>query len=947
MSDSFSLNLSGRGFNSKTALEKKPSLSFSSALNVFSKDQSTDSAKQSPPPTVPSIPTSVHKDQCNKTETCVKSIAFSNNQSPQLDKMQGKHDSSSEHLPPSSPESVLNQVRMFENYFQKNNSSQELKGPLVSSKQKLVETFESGNQKPLPEKDSKEAVPDILQNGTAKTITNSHDDVNKMTESDNSDCSEDVIVPMKNTKYKTFSALPRSSAPRILDSFSIWDSMDSIVTENQNKDSQLKKKTVSHVSSAPNDAVKEEVIIPTKKTSVQSLVNHFNYPQDSSKSNSSKTCNDSIVSKGIKVNSENAINHLPKPAVLEETIEPIRKAHITNMSKPLPISFSDIFDIDEVLLIEKMEKKDSKPDLKMTLTGPYSAIVEVSEPVLKPEKKTEDKFMKKPVASLRKSYILNSSRTPEDDNAISEVKDTKPEVCIGIARRLSQCAVPDCIDIMKIPEVVPTETAFHPMEGNIVPQVKDKKFETHMETPSTKRAKAISLLGSMDDDKYSLAPSQKLESKESISERIEVNEDQIISHVKCSVAMSAKPRETDNFEGEIVPLVRKSKTLESRKPVECQEINSSNSEDLNYQLSGENLPKCSLNVVEKKAEVIVDDIIKAAKKEFSQTNVSNVNDPSMVICDITGHTPCNEEKDLPTLTCMETASKSDTLKDSLMQIDEPESGSEMKPHRLSTQKRNLPLIENGTPKPLPRQSRQLSPSHEIEEKSRVKPKIIHRSLPNPSLKPEIQPSAQETNESWVSAGLISPVPFRRSVSSSGRLRNISERDSNKKVNFFSAPCSPMQEQKTIFFKETSTSCLETLLNSELQNSARGRVLPHTPGHNVSRCLPRIPAEEYKFVGRSLPTVPVQSSTLSPFCGHQIEFKAKTWLNQPVLSQVASTKIKSPSVQLQGKNGNTRKPTICCTLQSSSCLYFIYTLAMQKIGTIKITGNLKSKDTHIH
>ena len=899
MSDSFSLNSSGRGLKSTT--ERKPSLSFSSALNVFSKDQYTDSSK----PPAPSVPSSLQKN--GKTETFVKSSAFLNNnskQSPPLDKKQKYN--SYEHSPLSSPEIVLNQVRMFES-FQNNNLSPEVKEPVISSKQKLVEMFEPGNQKRLPEKDRKEALPDILQdhtntvkkqfcqevkNGNAKSIAKTYNAVNKTKSLEKRNCIEDVIVPVK---YNKFSALPKSTAPRILDSFSIWDSMDSIAMENQNKGSQIRKKTVSQVSSAPRDAVKEEVIIPKIKTSVQSLVNKFNFPQDSQKSNFSKYDPGSSVSKGYKATNEKAANEPPKQAIMEETIEPIRKACITNMSKPLPISFSDIFDIDEVLIIERTEKKNAKPDLKMTLTGPYSAAVEVSEPLLKPEKKAEVKTMKRPVAPPRTSYILNSSQVPKKDITVSEVNFTEPEVSIGIARRLSQSAIPDCIDIMKVPEVVPTENAFTYLEETIVPQVRTNKLEAHIESPRSKQAKDISLIGSMDDDidyKCALALPQKLE-----SDRTEVNEDLIISCIRETLSMNARSRKMDNVEDVTVPIVKKTSPVKMND--QCQENLDSSSH-----LSCENLSKCSLNVAEKKAEIIVKDIMDAAQKVLCQTSVSGVKNPDRVICDITGHTPWNEETYLPTVISKDMTSKSDILKDNFQQVVEPELKAEMRQQKLSTQKRNLPLFENGKPKPLPRQSRQLSPG---ENNLGEKAKTVHRSLPSPRQKSDNLPSTLETNsESQDLAQLISPVSFHRSMSPSGRLRNLNERDSTRKVKFFSAPSSPMQEQKPSFFKETSTSCLESLLNSELQNFASGRVLPPTPGHNFSRCRPSTPAEEHKFVGRYLPTVPIRSSALSLFCGHQTKSRSKTWQNQPVLSSVASTKIVSPSLQLQGKKWEHQK-----------------------------------------
>lgn len=806
----------------------------------------------------------------------------------------------------------------------------------------------------------KRALPDILQDHAEpikkQHISKAQNSViqNNTTRNQSPmDIQEDVIVPLQKSRVMNYSApgKPLRYFPKPGD-------MDLVDPEEKDRSIWVKK---SKNTTTPSGIIaKEDIIIPAKVKSVRSLVERYNSPPQKSKESRRikiRTCN-GVTEKIRAVNMKAAQSSSPKPAVVEELIQAVHKHKFASDFKVPKSVSNNTLSMDDVLVMEKTEQLNSKPNVKMTLKSNFSPDKDVvAEPVIEPMQKFGILARPKPAPRQRLSHSKDNdqSKYQMDDLDVMTVDRTssksspstyKPgnsmtNVSVIQELLIKPTFVESKLMNKKYGTVNSSSNRNTMTEETIVPVVKKPRYSRNIQ----KLAKLLPV--SMEDDntgeikpRSSHLTQQKSSGIGYLQEIFE--EEKIVPQVKKSRALShllmtKTPEKNEETTLGIWQCNTKLPNTESGQL----------SDDVKFkEFSGEIpenklvISECILEITQKKpshsartsgldgnnGQSLLEDFDPIEKENVEPVKwnriESNLADDSVFV---------RSSEDLITLS---TAIKPDytlvshTIPGELMKIPNAQSLS---------QKRSLPIIEDGKPKPLPRRSRSpLSESDTSNQEDNFRPK--RRTLPTPrgsmtspnadklneTLKlTSFEDSSSDLNDHHDISVPVSPKGTRKVISSPVRELNpaLSPRRRNSENKFFAEPSfntygSPTVQKNIL---EQTPEMFITALPQQYTESS-GRHLPKIPvlaeSPDSSRSLPSVPlpqesnikqyhpdviVEEQKSISRSLPIVP-ERPALSPFYEEPLEPAFKTTANQtPLVKQTVVSESILQTVKQQGKS----------------------------------------------
>eukprot|EP00106_Octopus_bimaculoides_P005046 XP_014772488.1 PREDICTED: uncharacterized protein LOC106870797 [Octopus bimaculoides] len=825
----------------------------------------------------------------------------------------------------------------------------------------------------------KRALPDILQDHAEpikkQYISKAQNSVIQNNTNRNQspmDIQEDVIVPLQSSRIINYSAPPQASARKPLRYFPKPGDMDLVDPEEKNKSVWVKKSTKNTTVPSGNIA-KEDLIIPAKAKSVQSLVERYNSPPQKSKKSRRveiKTCN-GVTEKIRAVNMKSAQNSSPKPAAVEELVQAVHKHRFASDFKAPKNVNNNTFSMDDILVIEKTEELNSKPNVKMTLKSNFSPEKDtVAEPVIEPTQKSG--IFARPKPAPRQRVLHNKSNDQSkyrmDDLDILTVDGTSPKTSRSTDKHPGNSITNASViqELLIKPKFVESK-------------LMNKKYGAVNSSPNTNTMNEEAIVPAVKKPRYSMNI-QKLPKLHPVS-----MEDDNTEENKTRGNHSTKQKSygisylQEIFEEEkIVPQLKKSRAMgqlsKAKTPDKNEETtlgiwqcNTKLPNTENGQLNDDvEFKEFSKEIPENKP-VISESILEITQKKPSHSartfGLDDIKDQSL----LEDFDPIEKENVAPIkwnridrnlendsvfvrgsedLITLDIAIKPEHT---LVSHTAPEEFMKNPSAQPLSQKRSLPIIEDGKPKLLPRRSHSpLSESDTSNQEDNFRPK--RRTLPTPRGS-MTSPNADKLNETMKltpfedsSSDLnshhsvptpASPNGTRRVIGSPVRELNpaLSPKRRNGENNFFpesgfNTYGSQTMQKNGVEYIKTEGNTLEQTPEmfviglpqqytdiKEVRESS-GRHLPKIPvvaeSPDSSRSLPSVPlpqeanieqyhpdiiAEEQKSISRSLPIVP-ERPALSPFYEEPLEPTFKTAVQTPLIKQTAVSENILQTVKVQ-------------------------------------------------
>ncbi|GAB1605181.1 uncharacterized protein LOC115220334 [Argonauta hians] len=810
---------------------------------------------------------------------------------------------------------------------------------------KLLEPVKSNNFPKFHQE--KRSLPDILQDHTEpikrQYIAKSHNSLAQS--SRNRDTSsmgfhEEKIVPMKSPRKKIYNAPPDSENMKAFKFLPKKGDMDSFDSKEERDRMMWVKKPIKKATKPSGVLAKEDLIIPMKAKSVRCLVDRYNSPPQNNKESKRieiKTCI-GVTEKIRAVNMKTAESSLSKPSVMvEEMIQPVYKPRFTpNNNLPRNVNYNSLA-MDDVLVIEQTEQPNSKPDVKMTLTSSFLPETKIVEPVIEPLQKSNIFARPKPAPRLRSPLKTIQCQDQRKDPNMMDVDKSHSEIFTG--NNLEDLS-PDISNIQKSPtkpeivestllNTIQTGDYLSPNmnridEENIVPVVKKRRYSMNIpkvcKMYSTNMDDIVDDIGKMGVDR--LATRKASYDINLLREIFE--EERIVPEIKPrrrSLSPLLRTKDSDKSSEETTvglwqcnTKLNPSEEKPGRTVSEVEEgVLEATHKDLAH-----SAPGSVLDV--KKEHIILEKYFDSLKKENLTSFPHNNNN-------------INYTLDNNNLVGENLVSASAPM------VSGPTLVSPTSPHNpLNTfnfQKRSLPIIENGKPKPLPRRTR--SPLFENDPNMPEEiPRSKRRMLPtlrSPVTSPnedQLKITAFENrladpdNYNSVSAP-ASPSRARKVVTSVYRELNPALSLERRNSTNFIFPVSnqstyrsqPLQKYNIEqskndgrtspdFKSKFDPSC--SAINEKKDSLSRN--LPKTPHFvenlNLSRSLPSVPLpeeinhrnyspdtiiEEQRTITRSLPILPNRPED-------QVEPTFKTVKQTSIVRQTAVSESIPLTIKLQ-------------------------------------------------
>ncbi|XP_029646293.1 uncharacterized protein LOC115220334 [Octopus sinensis] len=825
----------------------------------------------------------------------------------------------------------------------------------------------------------KRALPDILQDHAEpikkQYISKAQNSVIQNSTNRNQspmDIQEDVIVPLQSSRIMNYSVPPQASPRKALRYFPKPGDMDLVDPEEKDKSVWVKKSTKNTTIPSGNIA-KEDLIIPAKAKSVRSLVERYSSPPQKSKESRRveiKTSN-GVTEKIRAVNMKAAQNSSPKPAAVEELVQAVHKHRFASDFKAPKSVNNNTLSMDDILVIEKTEELNSKPNVKMTLKSnflPEKGFV--AEPVIEPMQKSGNFARPKPAPrqKLLHNKDNDQSKYQMDDLDVLTVDGTSPKTSRSTDKRPGNSIT----NVSVIQELLIKPTF---LESKLM----NKKYGAVNSSPNTNTMNEDAIVPVVKKPRYSMNI-QKLPKLHPVSMEDDNTEENKTrgNHSTKQKSYGISYLQEIFDEEKIVPQVKKSRDMSQLSITKTPDKNEETTLGIwqcNTKLPNTESGQLNDDVefkefsteIPKNKPVISESILEITQKKPShsaRTSDLDDNKDQNLLEDFDpiekenvapikwNRIDCNLDNDPVFVRSSEDLITLDTAikpEHTLVSHTAPEELMKSPSAQPLSQKRSLPVIEDGKPKPLPRRSRSpLSESDTSNQEDNFRPK--RRTLPTPRGS-MTSPNADKLNETLKStpfedssSGLndhhsvsppVSPNRTRRVIGSPVRELNpaLSPKRGNSENNFFPESSfntygSQTMQKNGVDYMKIEGNTLEQTPEmfitglpqqytdiKEVRESS-GRHLPKIPvvaeSPDSSRSLPSIPfpretnieqyhpdiiVEEQKSISRSLPIVP-EKPALSPFYEEPLEPVFKTAVQTPLIKQTAVSENILQTVKLQ-------------------------------------------------